>query len=382
MIRHWIYQLRHWRKSLRHRQPVVTLEISRSALLSNLQALRSLAPNWQVAPVLKSNAYGHGLVLVAELLSQEKNLPFFCIDSCFEAEVLRQAGVKTPLLIMGYTPSVAIAKNKLRGVSFVVGGMEQLQELIDNKTTQNIQLKFDTGMHRQGIPHAQLNDSLAVLKKPHTLQISGVLSHLADSEVVNSTQTEQQVAHWNEVAQRFQTEFPAIHYYHLANSGGFADHTQMTANVGRPGLALYGVNPGNLQILLRPVLSMKSVISAVRTIEVGEPVGYNHAVTVKRRTRVATVPVGYYEGVDRRLSNQGAYLINGQVAPLLGRVSMNISSCDVTDIPTAAVGSPVVVISNTPSDPNSIQQITKLCQTTAHEPLIHLPPHLRRAVVE
>lgn len=382
MIRHWIHRLRRWRKSLRHRQPVVTLEISRSALPNNLQALQSLAPNWQVAPVLKSNAYGHGLVLVAELLSQEKNLPFFCIDSCFEAEVLRQAGVITPLLIMGYTPSMAIAANKLRGVSFVVGGMEQLQELIDKKTTQNIQLKFDTGMHRQGIPHAQLEDSIALLKKPHTLQLSGVLSHLADAEVTDSQQTEQQIKCWNEIANRFQTDFPTIQYYHLANSGGFAHHSKMVANVGRSGIALFGVNPGNLEVPLEPVLCMKSVISALRAIEVGEPIGYNHTTTVKRRTTVATIPVGYYEGVDRRLSQQGAYVINGQVAPLLGRVSMNISSCDVTDLLNVSVGTEVIVISNRNSDSNSIQHISKTLQTTPHEPLVHLPAHLRRIVVE
>lgn len=382
MIRHWINLLRGWRKSLRHRQPVVMIEISRAALMSNLYALQSLTPTWQVAPVLKSNAYGHGLVLIAELLSQQKNLPFYCIDSCFEAEVLRQAGITTPLLILGYTPSIAIKTNKLKRMSFVVGSIEQLKELLQNESTQHIQLKFDTGMHRQGIPYADVDEVVSLLKLKHRLQVDGVLSHFAEADVADSTLTQKQINRWNDIAQCFQSKFPAIQYYHVANSAGFAYHSKVTANVGRPGLALYGINPGNLHILLQPVLCIKSIISSLRTIETGEPVGYNQTTKATRKTIVATVPVGYYEGVDRRLSNQGIFLIQGNPAPLLGRVSMNISSCDVTNIPQVVIGTSVIVISNNSVDKNSIQQIAKLCQTTPHEPLIHIPAHLRREVVE
>lgn len=359
---------------------LVVVKVSRSALLQNLRAHYALAPEWEVIPVLKSNAYGHGLALVAHILENEERIPFFALDSSFEAEMVRGAGVMKPLLIMGYTPISDVIASRLPDVSFSVHTLDDLEALARASASAAVQIKFDTGLHRLGIPHEDADRVAALLSGAPKLTVTGIFSHLAEAEVPDSPLTAKQIERWNTLAKRFQKEFPNIHSYHLANSAGFGHADRIVANAGRTGFALYGLNPGNLTAALTPILSMETIITAVRTIEPGETVGYNATFTAVRPTRVATVPVGYYEGVDRRLSGKGTFLVEGKLAPILGRVSMNISSCDVTDIPSATVGTPVTVMSAHASDPNSVANIARLCGTIPWDIMVRIAPHLKRTV--
>lgn len=360
--------IRKLRRNRRVHKPVITVEIEKAALLENLKAMQDLAPDWLVAPVLKSNAYGHGLTLVAEILKNE-NIPFFCVDSYPEAEMIRAAGVKTPLLIMGHTPNATIEGNKLKNISFVIFSLEQVRSL----KGATVHLKFDTGMHRQGIMFSDLDRVFELLKENRGLKIEGAMTHFAESENPDSELTKKQLERWNEIVARFQLAFP-VKYYHCANSGGFGFASQIHANVGRSGIAIYGINPGNLRIKLRPVLKMKSIISGIREIEAGEQVGYGGTFTAGRKSKIATVPVGYYEGLNRKLSGKGEFMIAGAggPAPVVGRVSMNISSCDVTDL-RVEPGAAVTVI-------DSVEEIARLCETIPYEVLVNIPPHLRRVV--
>lgn len=382
MLQYLINKIRRWRRLRQKHIPAITIEVSRSALLKNLHALQALAPEWQAAPVLKSNAYGHGLALVADLLGKEKNIPFFCLDSYFEAMFLRNAGIVKPLLVMGHTPSGEIAKNQLKNIAFTVGSLEQFKILADEKVRQVIHLKFDTGMHRQGIAHEQVDETMDLMKHNTALQIQGILSHLADADRPPSPLTEQQIKNWNALVKKIKKNFPSIVYYHLSNSAGLDYAKEIIANTFRSGIALYGINPGNLKVKLQPALRMKSIVSEVRTIEKGETVGYNGTFIAPRETKIATVPVGYFEGIDRRLSNRGIFVIEGRPAPLAGRVSMNISSCDITGIAGARPGSSALTISDNSSDPNSIENLARLCDAIPYELLVRLPAHLRRAAVD
>ena len=382
MLRFLINKIRALMQQWRKHQSIVTIKISKSALLNNLYTLQSLVPQWQIAPVLKSNAYGHGLVLIAGILEKEKNIPFFCIDSYFEAELIRNAGIKTPLLIIGYTLTTMIQKNKLKNIFFTIGSLEQLKTLITLKTRQTIHLKFDTGMHRQGISYAKLNEIIDILSQKITLQINGIMSHLADADNPNSKFTKLQIEQWNKLAKQFQKNFSNIRSYHLANSAGFACAKNMTANVGRTGIALYGINPKNLLAKFQPVLQMNSIISEIKTIEQNESVGYNGTFTAQHKMKIAIAPAGYFEGVDRRLSNQGCFLIKNKKALLCGLINMNISCCDVTDIIDATIDSPVNIISHHSEDQNSIENIAKLCNTISYEILAHIPAHLRRIIIK
>jgi alanine racemase len=343
--------------------------------------MRSIAPEWGVAPVLKSNAYGHGLALVAEVLQYEEGIPFFCIDSYFEAGILRRAGFSTPLLILGATSTSTIASNRYRSVAFTIASISQLQECVQKKIKQSFHLKFDTGMHRRGILAEDVRKVIELLANNKKCSIEGVLSHLADAETIGSQKTEKQIQRWNEIVQSFQKNFPSIRYYHLANSAGFAYAKKISANVGRAGLALYGINPGNLAVELSPALRMISTIQDVREIESGETVGYNDTYTATRRSKIGVVPAGYFEGVDRRLSNKGSFLVHENLTPIVGRVSMNMSSCDITDNLAAGIGSPVCIVSDCPQDPNSVEHIAQLCDTIPYEVLVRIPAHLYRVII-
>lgn len=366
--------IRKLRRSLRVHKPVITIEVNRNAILKNLKLMQSLAPNWEIAPVLKSNAYGHDLVLVAEILKDE-HVPFFCVDSYPEAERIRKAGIKKSILIMGHSPAETIERNRLKNISFVVFSLEQLRNL----KRGNVHVKFDTGMHRQGVLFSDIDKVLDILKK-RNIKIEGVMSHFAESEKPDSKLTQLQLERWNKIVEKFQEDFP-VKYYHCANSGGFGYADKINANVGRSGIALYGINPGNLDVKLQPALKMKSIVSEIREIEVGESVGYGGTFIAERKSKIATVPLGFFEGLNRKLSGKGIFTINNQVAPLVGRVSMNISSCDITDL-EVNLGDVVTAISDNPEDKNSVENIAKISETLPYEILVNIPPHLRRVLIE
>ncbi len=378
MLHHLLEKIRNWRKQFWGHPPLITIEISRETLLHNLQILKNVAPNWGVAPVLKSNAYGHGLVPVAKILEDE-NIPFVCIDSLFEAEVLRNYGIQKPLLVLGYTTVDTIAKNKLKNVSFTIASLEGLREFAKKLNRGRIHIKFDTGMHRRGISLKDISTVIELIKE-HSLAVEGILSHFAESYRLSDV-TKKQITLWNDLVLRCKKELPNIAYYHIANSGGFTHANLISANVGRSGVAFYGYAPEGGGLDLRPALRMKTIVSDVKEVPEGETVGYDSLYKTTKQTKIAIIPVGYFEGIDRKLSNKGIVRINGHDAGMTGRVSMNISMYDVTNIPNVSEGTPVVVFSHNPSEKNSFSHSAVLAGTSVYELLIHLPSHLRRDVV-
>ena len=374
----YLQKLRDWKKAQRKWQPLITVEINRTAIINNLAQIRKLTPRWQIAPVLKANAYGHGLSVVADILKTDKQIPLICVDSYIEAEIIRRQGIKTPLLVIGYTPEHTIIHNTLRDTAFTVGSLELLVALSKRHYPGKIHLKFDTGMHRQGIG---LPDVSAALKYGKKLSVEGVFSHLSDADNPVSKTVSRQIQKWNALVTEIKRIMPQVRYFHLSNSAGLALYHKIEANLARTGIALYGINPGNLPINLKPALRIKTVISEVRQLQKRDSVGYNDTFTARKMMRIATVPVGYYEGVDRRLSNKGSFSVAGEIAPIIGRVSMDISSCDITSISDVEPGSEITIISDEAGQPNSVEEIAHICNAIPYEILVHIPVHLRRVIV-
>jgi alanine racemase len=175
--------------------------------------------------------------------------------------------------------------------------------------------------------------------------------------------------------------FPSIVVQHLSATNGVRFGGEAGATVIRLGIGLYGLDVSSTSPLpLKPVLELRTIVSSIRTVPVGECVGYNGTFVAKRPTRVATIPIGYFEGIDRRLSNTGSMLINGKVAPIVGRVSMNMTSLDVTDIPDVKVGDTVVAISRDIYAPNTVRAIAEQTNRIPYDVLVHVPPHLKQVV--
>jgi alanine racemase len=365
-----------------HYSPSVKIFISRKKIKHNLQKYQKKYPQKLFAPVLKSNAYGHGLIPVAQILDQEK-IAFFVLDSLYEAIILRKNGIKSKILIIGYTLLENIIHSKLSLVSFTITSLEQLKR-VSKKANKKIKihLKIDTGMHRQGILLNQVKEAIKIIKANSFLELEGICSHFAEADNPDKTFTKSQIKKWEEIVSLFKKNFSLIKFFHISATAGTFYSPQISENVIRLGIGLYGINPSPLNKLdLKPALEMESLITSLRKLPPGEYIGYQTSYQTQKSCLIATVPVGYFEGVDRRLSNQGFFKIGSHFCPIVGRVSMNITSLDVSSLPEIKLNDKVKIISSNPNDKNSIENIAYLSQTIPYEILVHLPPHLRRSII-
>lgn len=374
----------HFLRKLRPRyDTLVTVAVYRDRILRNLEVLRNGAGSNHIAPVLKSNAYGHGLTLVAKIIDNE-NLPFIIVDSYHEAMILRNEGIRSVVLIIGYTPLGNILKNKLRNVVFTIVGYEQLEKISKELVrSTDFHLKIDTGMRRQGILLKDIDKSMGLIRNNKSIRIVGICSHLADADGKTGNFTDSQINSWNNLVMEWKKEFPNTKYFHLSATATIICSEKITANVARLGIGLYGIDPTEEGLMpnLKPVLEMKSVISGAKTIVKGDRVGYDITFEAPRAMRIATIPAGYYEGVDRRLSNKGFIKIGNAFCPVIGRVSMNITTIDITAISDIKLDTPVTIISSNPSDKNSFINNAQLAGTIAYELMVHIPQQLRRKIV-
>lgn len=379
-------------------EPLLRAEISRSAILNNLKEIQKKT-SWQIAPVLKSNAYGHGLTQVAHIIESDKGsaVPFLIVDSYYEALVLRNDGIKTPLLIIGYTPTETILSCDEKHISFTITSKDQAYEIAANiKFPVSLHIKIDTGMHRQGIRIDELDEVTTDLALNKYLHIDGACSHLADADGSDESFTKLQIERWGIACQKVKHRFPGIRYFHVSNTAGatFAktilDLAPLT-NTGRLGIGLYGITPlltENRSKLenLKPALQLFTSISGVKSVYPKEKVGYGCTFSATKEMRVATIPAGYYEGIDRRLSNKGHLEIfdagTWKKVPIIARVSMNITIIDVTDVAGAQLHSQVRIVSNTAGAGNTFVEMAELIGTIPYELMVKIPQHIRRVVVD
>jgi len=364
------------------------------------------APKGTIAPVLKSNAYGHGLIEVARIIEAERRnhlgrrskekdrIPFLVVDSFFEAVALRAARIKSPLLIIGYTRPETIARSRLRDVSFIITSIETLKHIAEYQYSFLdfggrrifIHLKIDTGMHRQGILPSELNQISNILEMNPSIALKGICSHFSDADNADPSSTESQTHVWNKIVREMSQQYTSIEYIHISNTDGHRYVSESHANLSRLGLGLYGLVDGNSfspTLDIKPVMSMETIITGIKKIQRDDTVGYGNTFKAEKEMLIATIPVGYFEGIDRRLSNCGSVLVGTEhiPCPIIGRVSMNITTIDVSHMPEVKMGAPVTVISNTAVDQNSIMNMAKIARTIPYEIAVHVPEQLKRVVI-
>jgi alanine racemase len=385
-------------------EPLITVSISRSRLIRNLHEFLKIAPKHTVAPVLKSNAYGHGLIEVARIIEADRradgrarkdHIPFLIVDSFFEAVALRAARVRMPLLIIGYTRPETIARSKLRDVHFTITSVETLKHISEYRYTFfdfggrriYIHLKIDTGMHRQGIMPDELPQVVEILDNNPSIILKGICSHFSDADNTDPSSTESQIHIWNRIVHELQGQYASLEYIHISNTDGHRYIAESHANLSRLGLGLYGFIDGKIfspRLDIKPVLRMETIITGIKKIQRDDTIGYGNTFKAEKEMTIATIPVGYYEGVDRRLSNVGSVLVGSEKmhCPIVGRISMNITTIDVSHMPEVKIGTPVTVISDVETDPNSIVNMAKLADTFAYEIAVHIPGQLKRVRVD
>ncbi len=335
-----------------HQRPTWAV-VSLDALKQNYLTIRNhLGAGARLMAVVKANAYGHGAVECARAL-ESVGAEWFGVALIEEGIELRQAGIARPIFCLGgFWRGQAEAAVK-HDLTVAVFRLDQAKELNARARqagrTINFHLKVDTGMGRLGVSLDDAAEFARALKPLRHIELDGVMTHFADADGDDPAYTDGQIARYNEaVASLRQLGFNPS-WQHLANSAGIHAHPQSHGNLARAGATLYGLSRDVLSprleaFDLRPVMSLHSRIVMLKTVPAGTPLGYGCAFTTARESRIATIPIGYADGLRRAHSNNGRVVVRGVFAPIVGRVSMDLTIIDVTDAPDVAVGDEVILI--------------------------------------
>lgn len=361
----------------RQTYPLNKILIYKDRIISNYRYLTSLRNNVKVAPVLKSNAYGHGIAEVGKILDKQ-GAPFYCVDSLYEAYQLKKANVKTPILIMGYIDPRSLERKKLP-FSYAVFDLDFVKALDKYQPKAKIHIFVGTGMSREGVPLSELKDFLAEVKKLKNIEIVGLMTHLANADNPNSNLTKAQLLNFQKAKEISKELGLEVEWFHIGGSVALLNGFTEGVNLVRCGKSLYGV--ANKDQKLKSALSLRTKIVQIKKINKGAKVGYSETYVAKKDMMIGILPIGYNDGVDRRLSNKGMVTVDGKRCPIIGVISMNVTTIDLTDVKSPKVGQEVVVFSEDRDDINSIESSAKICETLPHDLLVHLNSANRREVV-
>jgi alanine racemase len=331
------------------------VEISRSALINNVQQLRALAAGCKFMAVDKANAYGHGAALTAPVLA-EAGVDWFAVATLAEALELRDTGIRLPILVLGYTPGHQAAEAAQRQITLALYDDETAAAM--NRATAAagtplaVHIKVNTGMNRLGLQPEEVVGFLNRLRSRTWLAAEGIFTHFATSDMADKRYAVEQYArfvHTLAVAERAGLR-PRL--AHAANTAALLTMPETHLDLVRSGIALYGLAPDMddtpLPAGFRPALRWFTSVAHLLALAPGEPVSYGGEWVAQRPTVAAVLPVGYADGFPRRPFNWGSVLVRGKAAPILGRVCMDQTVIDVTDV-IAATGplrrdEPVVLI--------------------------------------
>jgi alanine racemase len=345
-------------------------------------------------PVLKSNAYGHGLKEVAQLLSGAGQAVWLGLNSLDEALELRSLGLSKPILLLGYVPLARLPQAVRHDIRLTVYNRETVAALgrIRSSSPVRLHIKLETGTNRQGANLEEAAKIAGLISRHPRLILEGYSTHFANIEDTTdrSYPDRQKAAFLGMVGRLEEMGYPAP-LRHTACSAAALIFPDTHHSLVRVGIGLYGLWPSRETMLtlrerrpglaLRPVLSWKTRVAQVKTVPSGSFVSYGCTYRTTRRTRLAVLPVGYYDGYDRKLSNTAHVLIKGKRAPIRGRVCMNICLADVTDIPGVKLEDEVVLLGRQGGEYISAEQLAQWIGTINYEVVTRINPLLPRVVV-
>lgn len=375
-----------------------TIELSQSNLTHNVNTFRGLLnqtnSNTKFCAVVKSNAYGHGIQEITKLCL-EAGVDVFGVNSLEEALIVRDLSPISPILIMGDVPDIFQRKEEISDPNFwiLVSRLEEWRFLSTLENRPSIHLKVDTGMGRLGYSRKYLSKVFSQAKDLD-LPLEGIATHFASTEdFTEHSYSKMQLEEFEKTV-------------HLAKGYGYENlikHTAASApallfdearmDMVRVGISLYGLWPSietklSMKLLnrpkatLKPVLNWKSTIQHIKEVPVGSFIGYGSTYKTTYPTKVGVVPVGYYEGLDRKISNNGYMLVCGDRAKILGRICMNMAMIDLTHINDVELGSEVVIIGRSGKESITADDLSSWSQTINYEVVTRISPNLTRSIIE
>ena len=361
--------------------PMVWAEIDLSALSHNVKVIRQrLRQGTQFAAVIKKNAYGHGVIPVARRLVSI-GVDYLAVYSLEEGLELRQANIAVPILVFRLIPpqdaKVAICEQLTPTVMEPESAIALNGAAKELNTKIKVHVKVDTGLNRSGVTLEDAAKLLPFLFSLDHLEVEGLYTHFASADEPDKTPTETQLRQFLDLARAF----PSVKLLHAANSAATLRFPETHLNMVRVGISLYGLYPStNVEwnVPLRPLLSFKGPIVRIHRLKPGDGVGYGLTWTTANDALVALIPAGYGDGLPRLLSNRGEALVRGHRVPICGRISMDQTVVDVTNVPEAEVGDVVTFIGKQPPEEISADQVAEWANTINYEVVTALPSRLPR----
>jgi len=376
---------------------VERVEVSRSALVHNIREFRRLVGRRRkFMAVVKANAYGHGLLEVARV-ALGNGVDWLGVNSVDEGVALRDAGVGAPILVLGYVPLCGLETAAARDLRLTVYNRETVGRLstlaVRFEKTVPVHVKIETGTWRQGVPLKDVGAFVKDIRKRPGLVVEGLSSHFANIEdTTRHDYPRCQLEAYRQACRELDARGIVVPFKHMSCTASTILFPELDFNLARVGIGLYGLWPSKETYLscilekkkpvsLQPVLSWKARIAQVKKVPAGAYIGYGCTFRTTRPTLLAVVPVGYYDGYDRGLSNAAHVLIKGRRAPVRGRVAMDFFMADVTDVPGVKLEDEATLLGADGRERITAEDLAGLAGTISYEILARINPLIPRVVV-
>lgn len=346
----------------------VYADIDLDAIYENVKNAKALLKkDTKMMAIVKADGYGHGAVEVARQI--DELVDAYGVAILEEGIELRKAGFTKPILILGYTPKPLYPAMIRYDIATAVFTMEMAKEISDTAVAMhknaNIHIKLDTGMSRIGFAITkESKEIIEQIAKLPGIEIKGCFSHFARMDEKDKTKANEQFAKFTKMVNALEKDGVDLGIRHISNSAGIMEAPEVQMDMVRNGICLYGLYPSEEvqkeRLPLKPAMELKAYVSYVKTLEPGVEIGYGGTYTTTKKTRVATIPVGYADGYSRCLSGKGSVLIHGKKAPILGRVCMDQFMVDVTEIPDVAFMDEVILIGRDQEEQIQVEDLAEL----------------------
>jgi len=381
------------------------IQVSKKAIDHNITQYKKVIGDGILAPVIKSNGYGHGLLEVGKICEENKQVGWLCVATLSEALLLRKNNITKPILILSYLGK-HLEPAILYNISLVAYDMQTIKKLniIGKKLGKKCQvhIKIDTGLSRLGVPATETVTFIQEVQTCKFIYIQGIWTHFAESHAQDRSFTNQQLQLFEDTVTKLEKNNIYIPLKHVANSAATTTlhqcnikKTQSTKNLTygnffRLGIGFYGYWPSKYVkkitqetwpgFTLKPAMTWKTKIFHIKYIKKGSFISYNREHQVTRDSKIALLPTGYFDGYDLRLSNKSFVIIHGKHAPTVGRICMNITAIDITDIKNANVGDEVILLGDHPYINSS--DIAQACNLNPREIMTKINASIPRIIID
>ncbi len=362
-------------------------EIDLDAICSNVkESQKTVGKDVDVLAIIKADAYGHGALRTARALG-EIGISHFGVATAEEALQLRRHGIDGKILILDYTFEECyseLIENDIISTVFEYNHAKKLNDIaaILGKKA-NVHIKLDTGMGRIGFIPSE--ESFEIIKKIYTLEnvtVSGIYTHFACADMTDKEMTYKQIELFDKFCEKLQNGGIYIPTKHLCNSAGIMEFSSAYANMVRNGIITYGLYPSNevdkTKIKITPAMSIKSHVVYVKEVDKNFTVSYGATYVTDKKTKIATIPIGYADGYPRSLSNKGRVLIKGKSAPIIGRVCMDQMMVDVTDIEGVKQGDVVTIVGTDQDEKITVEELANTAGSFNYEFLCNVNKRVPR----